>query len=379
MWPEGSRRSTMVAAPARSPRQRLDITGGAWAIETDLKIHPDRHHTAERAEDHHHYRDGAATTRQWQDGLKRPKRKTRTARQCQRPRMWTGTVESHQLADDDQLRVLLDVQRWRQPARSLQAALTFYLLGAGQDRDVTFTLAPDRQRHRRERAEDHLPLPWRQQRHAPVAKTRLKRPKENISYWTATCRQRPRMQDGTVESYQLVAGWCDRRQLDVQRWRQLQVPSPQQRLWWSQVKIETWPLHTPRPTTTQAERAGRPSPRRDGNDAPVAKDATETTEENTVLNGNVPAGRTAHRKPRHSWFTMWPKAALTFNDDGSHHRSPRQTSDDSLGWVKIDAPATPRPTTRRERAEDHHHYRDGQQTTRQWQKTRLKRPKKTRY
>ncbi|MCZ8487011.1 Ig-like domain-containing protein [Vibrio lentus] len=25
------------------------------------------------------------------------------------------------------------------------------------------------------------------------------------------------------------------------------------------------------------------------NDAPVAKDATETTEENTVLNGNVPA------------------------------------------------------------------------------------------
>ncbi|MFS1945712.1 Ig-like domain-containing protein [Vibrio lentus] len=55
------------------------------------------------------------------------------------------------------------------------------------------------------------------------------------------------------------------------------------------------------------------------NDAPVAKDATETTEENTVLNGNVPAATDVDGTVEsYQLVDDVTEGSLTFNDDGSY-------------------------------------------------------------
>ncbi|MCZ8485434.1 Ig-like domain-containing protein [Vibrio lentus] len=80
-----------------------------------------------------------------------------------------------------------------------------------------------------------------------------------------------------------------------------------------QGQIETH-LHTPpRPKKLDIG----VSERRPCNDAPVAKDATETTEENTVLNGNVPAATDVDGTVNFRLVDDVTEGSLTFNDDGS--------------------------------------------------------------
>ncbi|MCZ8485452.1 hypothetical protein O9993_05670 [Vibrio lentus] len=95
-----------------------------------------------------------------------------------------------------------------------------------------------------------------------------------------------------------------------------------------------------------------------------AKDATETTEENTVLNGNVPAATDVDGTVEsYQLVDDVTEGSLTFNDDGSRgtftqaatlRLPPGQDRD-------VTSLHRDRQRHRRERAEDHHHYRDGQQ------------------
>ncbi|MCZ8500856.1 Ig-like domain-containing protein [Vibrio lentus] len=65
------------------------------------------------------------------------------------------------------------------------------------------------------------------------------------------------------------------------------------------------------------------------NDAPVAKDATETTEENTVLNGNVPAATDVDGTVEsYQLVDDVTEGSLTFNDDGSYTFTPGSDFDD---------------------------------------------------
>ncbi|WP_198596356.1 Ig-like domain-containing protein, partial [Vibrio splendidus] len=67
----------------------------------------------------------------------------------------------------------------------------------------------------------------------------------------------------------------------------------------------------------------------DVNDAPVAKDATETTEENTVLNGKVPAATDVDGTVEsYQLVDDVTEGNLTFNDDGIYTFTPGSDFDD---------------------------------------------------
>ncbi|MCZ8488631.1 Ig-like domain-containing protein [Vibrio lentus] len=62
------------------------------------------------------------------------------------------------------------------------------------------------------------------------------------------------------------------------------------------------------------------------------KDATETTEENTVLNGNVPAATDGrYGRESHQLVDDVTEGSLTFNDDGSYTFTPGSDFDDLPG------------------------------------------------
>ncbi|MCZ8488630.1 hypothetical protein O9992_19730 [Vibrio lentus] len=85
------------------------------------------------------------------------------------------------------------------------------------------------------------------------------------------------------------------------------------------------------------------------NDAPVAKDATETTEENTVPNGNVPAATDVDVRVAAVSATsrLFIPRALTFNDAATRSLQAATSMTSGLGGSRgRDAPShTPRPTT----------------------------------
>ncbi|NAZ98764.1 Ig-like domain-containing protein, partial [Vibrio toranzoniae] len=63
------------------------------------------------------------------------------------------------------------------------------------------------------------------------------------------------------------------------------------------------------------------------NDAPVAKDATDTTEENTVLTGNVPAATDVDGTVDANGYELVEgvgagNGTLVFNNDGSYTFTP---------------------------------------------------------
>ncbi len=129
--------------------------------------------------------------------------------------------------------------------RSLQAATS--MTRWVKDRDVTF--APRPTTTWAWASEDHHHYRDGQQRRAS-GKDATETTEEN----TVLGRQRasgPTVLDGTV-SYQLVDDVTEGSLTSQQRWQQLHVHSRRLRWLASGVKIETWPSHTPRPTTTQA-------------------------------------------------------------------------------------------------------------------------------
>ncbi len=185
-----------------------------------------------------------------------------------------------------------------------------------------------------------------------------------------------------VESYQLVDD-ADRRQLDVQRWRQLHV-HPGSDDDHGVAGIETWPhiRHTATDNDTGVSEPKTITITVTGsNDAPVVK--TRLKKNDRRKHGTERQRASGHdvdvRQKATSWLMMRTEGSLMPNDDAPLHVHSRQR----LRWLAShqDRDVTLLAYTatdngyRRERAEDHHHYRDAA-TTRQWQKTRPKRPKK---
>ncbi len=143
------------------------------------------------------------------------------------------------------------------------------------------------------------------------------------------------------------------------------------------VKIETWPSTY---TATDNDTGVKNEPKTititvTGNDAPVAKDATETTEKHGAENGNVPAATDVDGTVSYPiWLMMWP-SSLTFNDDSCTFTQAATSM--TCQWVKIETwPShTPRPTTTQAASRRRAHRTVTGGNDAPVAKTRLKRPK----
>ncbi|UPR29965.1 tandem-95 repeat protein [Vibrio crassostreae] len=271
----------------------------------------------------------AATTRQWQ--------KTRTEENTvlngnvPAATDVDGTVESYQLVDDVTEGSLTFND---DGSYTFTPGSDFDDLPVGQDRDVTFTYtATDNDTGVSE--PKTITITVTGSNDAPVAKDATETTEEN----TVLNGNVPAATDvdGTVESYQLVDDVTEGSLTFNDDGSYTFTPGSD---------FDDLPVGQDRDVTftyTATDNdTGVSEPKTititvtGSNDAPVAKDATETTEENTVLNGNVPAATDVDGTVEsYQLVDDVTEGSLTFNDDGSYTFTQAATSM-TCQWVKIE-------------------------------------------